>query len=130
DSSFHPRVVPTFRPDHYLDPQVPDWNARVDRLGEVAGTDVSDYAGFIAALEERRRYFIAHGAVAADHGVVDAVTVILPEPAAARVYGAARAGQATEAEAGALRRHPLTEVAPRSGRGGLVPTSHRGGRRD
>ncbi|HLR28061.1 MAG TPA: glucuronate isomerase, partial [Ruania sp.] len=130
DSGFHPRVVPTFRPDHYLDPQVPDWNARVDRLGEVAGTDVSDYAGFIAALEERRRYFIAHGAVSADHGVIDAVTVILPESEAVRIYAAARAGQATEAEATALRRHLLTEMARMSCEDGLVMTIHPGVRRN
>src|SRR5690606_15678795 len=55
DETFAGRVVPTFRPDRYLDPHESTWNERVDRLGETAGTDVGSYAGYVAALEARRR---------------------------------------------------------------------------
>ena len=47
------------------------------RLGEAAGVDVDDYAGYLAALEERRRYFVEHGAVSADHGHADAIAAPL-----------------------------------------------------
>src|SRR5690606_35482648 len=36
DPTFTGRVVPTFRPDRYLDPREATWNERVTRLGEVA----------------------------------------------------------------------------------------------
>ena len=61
------RIAPTFRPDRYLEPAAPGWADAVKRLGAVADTDTGHYAGYLAALEERRRYFVAHGAVSADH---------------------------------------------------------------
>ncbi len=130
DTTFTSRVVPTFRPDKYLDPALPTWTADVDRLGEVSGIDTSTYSGYIAALEDRRRYFVSRGAVSADHGVIDAVTVILDEPEASRIFAAARAGAATEDETTALRRHMLTEMARMSCEDGLVMTIHPGVRRN
>lgn len=130
DATFTRRVIPTFRPDKYLDPSGPDWITRTQRLGEVTGIDTAGYAGFIAALADRRRYFIDHGAVSADHGVIDAVTVILPESEATRIYAAAQAGRATAEEKTALRRHLLTEMARMSCEDGLVMTIHPGVRRN
>src|SRR5690606_22585548 len=97
-----------------------------DRLGETAGIAVGDYAGYIAALEERRRYFIAHGAVSTDHGVVDAGTLVLDDAEAARLYAAARSGSATAAEHTAFRRHMIGEMARMSCEDGLVMTLHPG----
>ena len=36
DPSFDGRVIPTFRPDRYLEPAPPGWPQRVDRLGEAS----------------------------------------------------------------------------------------------
>lgn len=130
DETFTGRVVPTFRPDRYLDPRESTWNERVDRLGETAGVAVDDYAGYIAALEERRRYFVAHGAVSADHGVDDAETLVLEAGEAARLYAAARAGSASATEADAFRRHMISEMARMSCEDGLVMTLHPGVRRN
>ena len=69
------------------------------RLGEVSGVDTGDYAGFVAAMEERRRYFIAHGATSADHSHEDVRTDPLEPAEADRIYRAALAGDATAAEA-------------------------------
>jgi glucuronate isomerase len=129
DPSFTGRVVPTFRPDRYLEPAQPGWREAVGRLGEVADTDIGDYAGFVAALEARRRTFIEHGAVSADHSHVDVRTDPLEPAEAARIYRAALAGEATEAEAVAWRRHLLLEMARMSCDDGLVMTLHPGVRR-
>ena len=126
DQGFTPRVVPTFRPDRYLEPGGDQWPALVDRLGESAGIDTGDYAGFVAALEERRRYFVAHGAVSADHSHPDVVTLDLGPGEAARIFTAARAGRATPEETTALRRHLLVEMARMSVEDGLVMTLHPG----
>ena len=48
------RVIPTFRPDRYLEPAAPGWADAVKQLGAAARIDVGDYAGYVAALEERR----------------------------------------------------------------------------
>ena len=129
DPTFTGRVIPTFRPDRYLEPGQPGWRDAVTRLAEVADLDTGDYAGFVRALEARRRYFVAHGAVSADHSHVDVRTDPLEPAEAARIYRAALAGEATEAEAVALRRHLLCEMARMSCDDGLVMTLHPGVRR-
>jgi len=130
DPAWSARVAPTFRPDRYLEPARPDWRAAVAQLGEVAGIDTGDYAGYLAALEARRRFFVEHGAVSADHGHEDAVAEPLDASEAARIYAAAYAGSATAAEATAFRRHMIVEMARMSCDDGLVMTLHPGADRD
>jgi glucuronate isomerase len=129
DPAFTGRVIPTFRPDRYLEPAQPGWGDAVARLGEVADIDTGDYAGFVRALEVRRRHFVEHGAVSADHSHVDVRTDPLEPAKADRIYRAALAGEATGAESVALRRHLLLEMARMSCDDGLVMTLHPGVRR-
>lgn len=130
DSTFGGRVVPTFRPDRYLEPAQPGWAEAVRHLGEVAGEDTGSYAGYIATLESRRRYFIEHGAVSSDHSHIDAGTEPLEESEAARIYDAALRGEASPAEATAFRRHMIFEMARMACEDGLVMTLHPGVRRN
>lgn len=130
DPEITTRIVPTFRPDRYLEAGRPGWADAVKRLAAASGVDTGDYPGYLAALEQRRRHFIAHGAVSADHGHADAVTAPLEQAEAARVYAGALAGEATEAETTAFRRHMLLEMARMSCDDGLVMTLHPGVRRD
>lgn len=124
DPDWHGRVVPTFRPDRYLEPARADWAGAVARLGETAGVDTGDYEGYLRALEARRRYFVEHGATSADHSHLDVRTEPLPPAEAARVYRAALAGEANEEETTAFRRHMLLEMARMSCEDGLVMTLH------
>jgi glucuronate isomerase len=126
DAAVSTRVLPTFRPDRYLEPGRPDWRELVDALGAAADTDTADYKGFIAALEDRRRHFVAHGAVSADHSHADVGTAPLDQADAERIFAAARAGTATPVQASALRRHLLLEMARMSVDDGLVMTLHPG----
>ena len=72
DPSFPTRVIPTFRPDRYLEPAKAGWVDAVKGLGAAAQVDVGEYDGYIQALEERRRFFISRGATSADHSHLDA----------------------------------------------------------
>ena len=126
DPDIATRVIPTFRPDRYLEPAGADWAVLVDRLGETAGIDTNDYSGYLAALEARRRYFVAHGAVSADHSHRDLNTHPLDPSEATRIYRAARTGRATVDEATAFRRHMMSEMARMSCDDGLVMTVHPG----
>lgn len=130
DPGFVPRVLPTFRPDKYLEPGRAGWPGLVDALGTAANIDTGDYPGFLASLESRRRYFVEHGAVSADHSHRDVVTLTLDRGECDRIFAAARAGRATEAETTALRRHLLVEMARMSTEDGLVMTLHPGVLRD
>lgn len=120
------RVVPTFRPDGYLEAGRPGWAGLVGRLGEAADTDASSYDGFVAALEARRRYFVEHGAVSSDHSHLDIGTEPMDGSDARRVHTLALRGEATPAEALAYRRHLLLEMARMACDDGLVMTLHPG----
>ena len=130
DDSFTGRVLPTFRPDRYLDPSLPNWNEALDDLARVSGIDTGDYAGYIEALEDRRAYFKAHGAVSADHGHLDAGTAILPTEQVERIFAAARAGTVSDDDARLFRWHMTSEMARMSCDDGLVMTLHPGVRRN
>jgi glucuronate isomerase len=129
DPTWSGRVIPTFRPDRYLEPAEPGWPDAVARLGEAAGVETAEYAGYVHALEQRRRYFVAHGATSADHSHVDVRTDPLDPADAARIFRAALSRDATQAEAVAFRRHMLLEMARMSCDDGLVMTLHPGIRR-
>ena len=126
DATFPTRVIPTFRPDRYLDPAAAGWRDNVDLLGDAAQMDVESYADYLAALESRRRYFVDHGATSADHSHIDVGTAPLEPAEADRIYRAARRAHATAAETTAFRRHMLLEMARMSCDDGLVMTLHPG----
>lgn len=130
DPTWGGRVVPAFRPDPYLEPDRPGWAASMRRLADAAGVDTGDYPGYVAALEERRRAFVAHGATSADHSHPDVRTDPLDRREATRIYRASLAGDVTPAEAVAFRRHMLLEMARMSCDDGLVMALHPGIRRD
>lgn len=124
DPTWSGRVIPTFRPDRHLEVVEPGWVAAVTQLGQVAGADTQTYAGWVAAMENRRQYFIDHGARSADHAHGDAGTEPLEPAEADRTYRAAMRGGATRDEAVALRRHMLLEMARMSTEDGLTMTLH------
>lgn len=130
DPTWSARVIPTFRPDRYLEPAAPGWREAVARLGRAADVDTGDYAGYVRALEGRRRYFVEHGAKSTDHSHVDVGTAPLARSEAVRIYQAARVGQVSVEEATAFRRHMLLEMARMSTEDGLVMTLHPGVRRN
>jgi glucuronate isomerase len=120
------RVIPTFRPDAYLDPTSPGFAERAERLTSVVGGGADDFSAFLDALRARRAHFIAHGAVSADHGVQSMRTLDLPHDEAAALYRRAVAGEATPEESAAFTAHMLTEMAGMSVEDGLVMTVHPG----
>lgn len=118
------RVLPTFRPDRFLEPALPDWNDLVDELGELTGIDVDTYAGFVAALENRRAYFKERGAVSTDHSHADLGTIVLSSAEAERLYHEARDDRLSPEECAVLRRGLVTEMARMACDDGLTMTLH------
>ncbi|WP_253871236.1 glucuronate isomerase [Promicromonospora umidemergens] len=129
DPTWSGRVVPTFRPDRYLEVGSPTWQEDVGRLGSVAGADTTGFAGWVEAMESRRAYFKTHGAVSSDHSHEDVRTDPLEPADAERIYRDAVAGLAAPRDAVALRRHMLLEMARMATEDGLTMTLHPGVRR-
>ncbi len=130
DPGFHGRVLPTFRPDQYLNIAHPRWQANVERLTAAAGDGGNGYAGYITALENRRRYFVEHGAVSADHGVRTPATLKLDDAEAASIFDRARAGRATAQDRDDFEAHMMYQMARMSVEDGLVMTLHPGSYRN
>lgn len=126
DRTFGGRVLPTFRPDAYLDPAAEGWEHNVAGLAAWSGSPVSSYRAYIDALAARRGYFIEHGAVSADHGVLQPLTVELDDSEASAIFQRALLGTAGAEEARVFTGHMLLEMARMSVDDGLVMTVHAG----
>jgi glucuronate isomerase len=126
EPTFPGRVIPTFRPDAYLNPLAPGWSDRVGRLAEWNGSAASSYRGYVDALAGRRRYFIEHGAVSADHGVLQPLTVELSQAEATALFERGLGGELDDSEAATFAGHMLLEMARMSVADGLVMTVHAG----
>jgi glucuronate isomerase len=119
------RVLPTFRPDKYLDPSNASFGVNVDRL-LAATAEPTTFVGYLSALAARREHFIAHGAVSTDHGVEDPYTVDMDLDAAETLFQSVISGTATVAQRSAFRGHMLLRMAEMSVGDGLVMTVHSG----
>jgi glucuronate isomerase len=130
DPGWRGRVVPTFRPDRYLDVGRAGWPARIARLAAAADMDIGSLDDLVAALERRRAFFAEHGATATDHGVQRLATERLEDGAARRIFAAALRGVCGPGEAAALGAHLLDEMARMACEDGLVMQVHPGVLRD
>ncbi|MFH8250153.1 glucuronate isomerase [Microbacterium sp. B2969] len=119
------RVIPTFRPDAYLDPAGAVFADRVDALLDATGRPGS-FDGYLRALEDRRAHFLSHGAVSTDHGVLEPFTADLSADDAERLFRGAREGRLDSDEQRLFRGHMLFQMARMSVDDGLVMTIHPG----
>ncbi|MEV7661552.1 glucuronate isomerase [Paenarthrobacter sp. NPDC089316] len=126
DPSFHGRVLPTFRPDAYINIANPAWPANVERLIAEASDGGTGYRGYLTALENRRRYFVDHGAVSADHGVRTPATLKLDAAEAEALFNKARSGEANAQDRDIFEAHMMYQMARMSVEDGLVMTIHPG----
>ncbi|MEX2160969.1 MAG: glucuronate isomerase [Anaerolineales bacterium] len=120
------RVLPTFRPDTLVNIEAPSWDLKIEKLSQVSGIAVGDYASFLAALEQRRAAFKALGATATDHGLRSAATQSMDAREAEALFRRALRGEADEADAEAFTAHMLIEMARMSSEDGLVMQMHVG----
>ena len=119
------RVLPTFRPDRYIDPTARGFGDNVHRMLAAAG-EATTFAGYLRSLESRREHFIRHGATSADHGVESPLTVDLDADEGERLFQRVLAGDASANDADAFRGHMLLQMARMSVDDGLVMTVHAG----
>ena len=126
DATWKGTVAPTFRPDMYLEPATEAWNGLVDRLGEVSGENVDTYAGYTAAMENRRAFFKANGAVSTDHSHADPGVLDLDASEAEELYAKARRGEITKDEGDRLRKGMMFEQIRMATEDGLAMTLHPG----
>ncbi len=120
------RLIPTFRPDAVTDPLDAGFAANLEKLGEMTGENTALFAGYLAALANRRAVFKRAGATATDHGVATLATELLDSAQMQALLDKALAGDITQAEADQFSNHMLIEMARMSVEDGLVMQIHAG----
>jgi glucuronate isomerase len=126
DPSFDGHVIPTLRADRYMDPSHPYWADSLTMLAEASDIDCGTYAGLLAALRSRRRFFLENGGTSTDSGVPDAGSEPLSDAVAERIHAAALTGIVSAEDAIAYRRNLLYRFAEMSTEDGLVMQLHPG----
>ncbi|ALJ39240.1 glucuronate isomerase [Azospirillum brasilense] len=127
ESGWKGRVITAFRPDPVVDPEFEGFQANVETLGALSGENTGTWAGYLAALRNRRQYFKEVGdATSTDHGHATATTADLSDADAERLFEKALRGTITAAEAEIFRGQMLTEMAKMSLEDGLVMQIHPG----
>jgi len=124
-ATFTGRVVPTLRPDAYIDPAAAAFRANAEKLLSAAGAPAT-FAGYLAALSERRAYFIERGAVSVDVAVTDPATAELTPGKAESLFQRALTDGLSSEEQQLFRAHMLLQLAGMSVEDGLVLTIHTG----
>jgi glucuronate isomerase len=119
-------VRPTFRPDGVVNILAPGWRDHLTALSAAVGREIGRTTELVAALEERRTFFRAMGAVATDHGVESAYAAPLSETEADSILDRAFRGDATLDDARRFCGHMLMELARMSLEDGLVMQLHVG----
>ncbi len=130
DSGWNGRIIPTFRPDGVIKLDAPGWKANIDALSATSGLEVGSYAALVRALEQRRAFFKAMGAVATDHDAPTPFTAELTPSEAETIFQRALARKATPEDAVRFTAHMLMEMARMSIEDGLVMQLHPGSLRN
>jgi glucuronate isomerase len=125
-SKWQGRVLPTYRPDAVIDPEMDGFRANVQMLGEITGEDTMRWQSYLAAHQARRKFFISRGATASDHGHSSAATANLTTAESQALFAKIVGGQFTPSDAELFRAQMLTEMARMSLDDGLVMQIHPG----
>ncbi len=120
------QVHPTLRPDGVVNLDAPGWRGNIDRLSEVSGVTVIDYASFVRAIEQRRQIFKELGAFATDHSAVSPRVERLSAAQAGAILERALRGAPEDGDAERFTAHMLFELARMAMEDGLVMQLHIG----
>lgn len=116
------RVLPTWRPDQYLDPTKPNFAALVEKLNATVDKPADDVQGYLEALRASRARFIEHGAVSADHGVLTPYAADISDDELGTLLSKALQGELDAAGAREFTGAMLLRCAEFSAEDGLVMT--------
>ncbi len=126
ESGWQGKVIPCFRPDAVVNLYSAGWKREIERLAAAANMEIACFRDFIRALEKRREFFKAMGAVSTDHAVLTPYTHELSANEAEAIFQRALQGKATAEDAAQFTAHMLMEMARMSVEDGLVMQIHPG----
>ena len=69
DPTAKTRMLPTWRPDAGMNIEAPTWKAYIEKLSQVSGVEIKNFADLINALQKRHDFFAEMGCRLSDHGI-------------------------------------------------------------
>lgn len=69
DPTAKTRMLPTWRPDAGMNIEAATWKAYIEKLAEVAGVEIKDFASLNEALQKRHDFFDSMGCRLSDHSI-------------------------------------------------------------
>jgi len=129
-SGWDGRIIPTFRPDAVTNLSAPGWRQNIEALSAASGVNITGYASYIAALEQRRAFFRSLGATATDTATLIPDSTPLAPAQAESIFQRALRGQSNSGDAERFSAHMLFEMARMSVDDGLVMQLHPGSYRN
>ncbi len=120
------QIRPTFRPDAVVNLDAPGWRENLTKLESSIGREISSYATFVQALEERRAFFKKMGATATDQGAATPYTTRLSDQEAEAIFARALIGKLNLGDVEQFTGHIFMEMARMSVEDGLVMQMHCG----
>ncbi|RCJ22985.1 glucuronate isomerase [Nostoc minutum NIES-26] len=119
-------IRPTFRPDAVVNLDTPGWRENLAKLESTVDWEISTYATFVQALEERRAFFKKMGATAIDQSAATPYTTHLSDQEAEAIFARALVGKLNPGDAQHFTGHMFVEMARMSVEDGLVMQMHCG----
>lgn len=86
DDTFNVTVLPTFRPDAYIDFSSMNLEENIKRLESVTDINITTLEEYIRSLHERINYFKEHGCKASDHSFEKVPVASINEEEAAELF--------------------------------------------
>jgi glucuronate isomerase len=102
------------------------WADNIATLGALTGIDVTSYASYIQALEQRRAFFKSMGCTATDHAALTPYTAELSAREAEALFQRALRGEASDEDQTRFTGHMIMEFARMSIEDGLTMQFHSG----
>lgn len=69
DKSFEVKVLPAWRPDQAMNLEKQDYKAYIEKLSQISGVRIKDFASLMEALSVRMDFFAQMGCSVSDHGM-------------------------------------------------------------
>ena len=69
DPTFDVQVLPAWRPDKATNIEKPEYASYMQKLSEVSGVEVKDFASLKSAIDNRMQFFTSMGCSVSDHGL-------------------------------------------------------------
>ena len=127
EDGFEIKVLPSFRPEKAMGIEKPEFATYIEKLGGVAGLQITDVKSLLKALSIRLKFFTDSGCRVSDHSLEGLFYVKASEAEVDNIFKKGLASATlSEEEIGKFKGYILTELGKEYSKAGIVMQLHIG----